>query len=649
MIDKHQDSGATEIFTSSDPDFWDYVRLKDFTKKTGIDEKDCHAFMIKELYDNSADFIEKHRATIVLNVVNDRKNDIMTISVSNSNFRNISVFNNLDQTFNYKRSYSSKSNQYKVTRGAQGDAIKELGTMGYMLTNSGESGGIADKPWNYPIIIEHNEKVDRVYIEVDRKHRTIKPRFEQPNTCNNTDTKITITLPAISDKEYKRLKTFCYQYTFLNTHISYEIFFDGEHITTLQALHPIAEHYDNPNSAYCYSTTELSDFLGDIYGKNMSVYDALNGSGFREINQPGRFDDLKNIKLEELTLHGVDQIHKRLKKSMLPMSKLTVPYDSKVMKRKDALIARVKQLRTEFELDFSNIRYERTKDPKYDFKDPTYDNKVIKYPWYFEILAIPIKNWTGRSTIISGVNYSTSINNQLYFKADKYEHGYNWFHRNGTRLQARDVDEILRVSAAGADISYNDNIPSNKQKQSCLIIAHLVSQRPEYKFSYGKSTIKLEPYSTQIAETIEHLVKRIQNRVKPSKEHKGVTACLDELLHKRWDDVKLNQVILSRYSEVYDPWTQSTVWYHLREEYLLPIEKRYDLILIKANTRKDVTAMINERCEKLEGSPRREELGIFASPRATMYVDGQWHRVDVDDIPELAGKGTDVIFIESYS
>ena len=52
----------------------------------------------------------------------------------------------------------------------------------------------------------------------------------------------------------------------------------------------------------------------------MSVYDALNGSSFREINQPGRFDDLKSIKLEELTLHVVDQIHKRLKKSMLPMS-----------------------------------------------------------------------------------------------------------------------------------------------------------------------------------------------------------------------------------------------------------------------------------------------------------------------------------------
>jgi hypothetical protein len=57
--------------------------------------------------------------------------------------------------------------------------------------------------------------------------------------------------------------------------------------------------------------------------------------------------------------------------------------------------------------------------------------------------------------------------------------------------------------------------------------------------------------------------------------------------------------------------------------------------------------MITERCEKLEGSPRREELGIFASPRAAMYVNRQWHRVDIDDNPELAGKGTDVVFIEN--
>ena len=71
---------------------------------------------------------------------------------------------------------------------------------------------------------------------------------------------------------------------------------------------------------------------------------------------------------------------------------------------------------------------------------------------------------------------------------------------------------------------------------------------------------------------------------------------------------------------------------------MLPIERMYGIILIKANTRKDVTAMINERYEKLKGFPDCEELGIFASPRAAMYVNRRWHRVDIFDIPEAGRK-----------
>jgi hypothetical protein len=641
----------TEIFTSSDPNFWNYVRLKDFTKKTGIEAKDCHAFCIKELSDNAGDFIEKYRysnAVIVLDIINDNKKGIMTISVNNSNFRNITTFDNITQTFNYKRSYSSKSNQYKVTRGAQGDAIKEFGPMGYMLLNS-EDSEEEDKAWNYPIIFQHNKKIEKVYIDIDRKHREIVPRFEESGTCDSTDTKVTITLPAVTEKEYDRLKKFCFDYVLFNTHLSFHIYYDGKPYAILKALHPISEHYENPNSVYCYSITELWDFLSDIYEKNISIYEALSRSGFREIRQQDRFDDFKNITIEQLTSHDVKTIHARLRNSMLPMSKLSLPYTTKIMKRKEALLNRIKQMWGDtLDLEYDKAKYERTKDLKHDFKDLVYNNGIIKYPWYFEILAIPIKNRTGGSRIISGVNYSTSINNLSYFKSDGYEDGYKWSHKNGTRLRATNIEEIIRVSSAGADITWNDNVPSNKQRQSCMIIAHLVSQRPEYKRGYGKSQLQLNSYSKQIAETIELLVRKIplQNRINYSREYKGVTACLDELLQRRWDDVRHNPKLLDKYSSDYDPWTQSTVWYHLREEYLLPVEREYGVVMIKANTRSDVTSMINERCEKLEESPTREQLGIFASPRATMYVNGRWHRVDIDDIPELAGKGTDVVFIE---
>jgi 5S rRNA maturation endonuclease (ribonuclease M5) len=181
----------------------------------------------------------------------------------------------------------------------------------------------------------------------------------------------------------------------------------------------------------------------------------------------------------------------------------------------------------------------------------------------------------------------------------------------------------------------------------CVIIAHLAAPRVEY-ISYGKSALILEPFSYDIAETIEELVRKIpsKTRYSPGKYKPDRTACLRQLLEKRWDDVRRNPGILDHNSNDYDPWTQSTVWYHLREEYLLPIEERYHITVIEENTRDDMTVKISEICEKdLEGNPTREQLGIFASPRATLYFDGTWHNVDIEDIPSLAGKGTDVVFI----
>ncbi len=225
-----------EVFSSSDPTFWDYVRLKDFTKKTGIEERDCHAFCGKELFDNACDIVEKWRqnnATITIDIKNDpddggggrTSSNTMMISVSNPNPANKPIFGNLDQTFNYKRSFSSKSNQYKITRGAQGDALKELGTIPYMLINSGEGG--EDKSWRYPLVFQHNKKIDKVYIEVDRKNRVIKRRFEH-STVDNTDTKVTITLPALNPSAYMSFLDFCRVYTLFNTHLSFRLFVDGK-------------------------------------------------------------------------------------------------------------------------------------------------------------------------------------------------------------------------------------------------------------------------------------------------------------------------------------------------------------------------------------------------------------------------------------
>src|SRR3954447_11050871 len=61
-------------------------------------------------------------------------------------------------------------------------------------------------------------------------------------------------------------------------------------------------------------------------------------------------------------------------------------------------------------------------------------------------------------------------------------------------------------------------------------------------------------------------------------------------------------------------------------------------------TRETVKRLIRAVCTKLGVS--RESLGIFAAARVTMYFDGEWSSVSYEAIEELAGNGTDVIFIE---
>ena len=58
--EEKQASDNEEVFTSSDPNFWDHVRQKDITKNTGIEPNDFHSFYLKENLDNAADFQERN-------------------------------------------------------------------------------------------------------------------------------------------------------------------------------------------------------------------------------------------------------------------------------------------------------------------------------------------------------------------------------------------------------------------------------------------------------------------------------------------------------------------------------------------------------------------------------------------------------------
>lgn len=362
-------------------------------------------------------------------------------------------------------------------------------------------------------ILQHNGRIDNVYVDVDRKHAKIIPRFENEGLVDNTDTKVVVTMPAISVANYKKLKEYCKEYTLFNTHIGYDFYFDDDAFSGpsihLPAQHPISKEFKNPNSIYCYSEDEFSDFLNDISNdsKDMTFYKAV--SGFREIKQKDdRFEYLKNMKLEEhLTEETIKKVFRELRASMQAMSKISNPYDSNIRSRKDALINRYLQIKPRgLDIDVERAVYVRTKDPKTKGDKVHKDDKNnIRFPYRFEVLAIPIKGEGTKSIIISGVNYSTSINNKSYFTSDRYVYG--WIHkRTRNFLQAWNIEGIIKCAMAGRDINDNESIPSEKRKQECVIICHLVAPKIGYSNGYGKSSLVLEPFSEAIPEIIEEAI-----------------------------------------------------------------------------------------------------------------------------------------------
>lgn len=93
-----------EVHTFQDPNFYDYIKLANFTKKTGIELDGFHSFAFKELVDNAADFLETYYKEYPLTIRVYLSNDIATgfrIAVINPNDKDIQIFpiSNLKKTF----------------------------------------------------------------------------------------------------------------------------------------------------------------------------------------------------------------------------------------------------------------------------------------------------------------------------------------------------------------------------------------------------------------------------------------------------------------------------------------------------------------------------------------------------------------------
>lgn len=212
-----------------------YVTVNGITQRTNIPQQDFPIFCLKELLDNAADFLDNHyrssEDTRIITVSIKREDDLLRIAVRNSNERNIIPFPNLKAVFDYDRFYSTKRNQHRISRGALGDALKEILAMGYALVNNIDRGdSFIDKQWEEPLILRFNGKEYKIYILVNKANEKISTRIDEPPQQIDSShyIEVEVALPILgqeSDLIY-RLEQYCKKYTLFRNKIEFHFGWD---------------------------------------------------------------------------------------------------------------------------------------------------------------------------------------------------------------------------------------------------------------------------------------------------------------------------------------------------------------------------------------------------------------------------------------
>jgi hypothetical protein len=638
--DSQEDTVAV-VFSSQRSQFADYTTWKGIENKTGIEREHAYYFVLKELLDNAVDYLEtQHNGAAAAAAADippleihvtikkiEPQEKLIRIVVSNSNYdTSISSSGSkatfskqmLNSIFDFDRYHSSKRNQFKITKGALGDALKEVLCIPHVLAHDNEINN-----WDYPLKIYAAQKVFQVHLAIDRINQLIHARIDDDaEVTYYDDTKIEVTLPVVDgqnkDDLITRLLNYLCNYAIFATHIGFsfedesnqeEIFLE---FPQLQTINP---KWKNHSSIHYYERKQFHDFILGLENNDSIIYSVLYKT-FREASNM-RKTELTQITVGQLK-HSpsyIDRLYDELRKSMSAPTSLALPFDiTKKDARAQALKQRVKQ------------RYGHFSEMKYRSATGTFvqsGSDQSQFPFFFEIAIFhDVQFLRSNLAFTQALNCSAIPNTSwIVFGGDEFEWqtaGSKYVYTSNT------IQDIFR------HYGYSHDNKKCKKPRS-LIIANLISPKIDYQ-SYGKSRIDFRPFADVVAKTtvLACMGGGRASDGKPSKK-----AVLFEVLEKR----KHKWQAMDAVSRLKHWWTQSDVFYATRK---LLIECHY------ANEEIDrdyITGLIKEICED-ELYVKREDIGILAADRAQLYFKGRWMDVGLKEIEELSLYGVDMLIIE---
>jgi hypothetical protein len=229
------------------------------------------------------------------------------VAVSNSDFNNTKAAfskQTLESIFDFDRYHSSKRNQFKITKGALGDALKELLCIPHVLARDYGIVTAEGESWNYPMYIISQQKLYKIQLIIDRINQVIHSKIEESDfdsnkktttaeieiqrhsPTNHNSTQIVLTIPIIinGNDYHAELIQYVYDYAMFATHVTLTFEDkDSPFFKEFPQLQKINPKWKNQTSIYYYDKKRFSEFILGLDNNNDDsiVYDVLYNT-FRE-------------------------------------------------------------------------------------------------------------------------------------------------------------------------------------------------------------------------------------------------------------------------------------------------------------------------------------------------------------------------------
>jgi hypothetical protein len=385
-------------------------------------------------------------------------------------------------------------------------------------------------------------------------------------------------------------------------------------------------NFEYRDSIYYFKRGEFKNYFQGIDDKSMLVPDAL--TTFRELKYlPNKF---KQMTVQQVADDpSFDEIYEGLRK-MKPQSKYILPY-----KKEDRQVELIENIAKNYDIDKGHTQ------AKIVTRHHEDEDTGREFNYLLEVVVAPKKGKNfqnaGEVDIIGNINSTPSIDGgEQYFQGG----GYRWTDRKGNNMYSTSLRGML------GECGFNGHLNISKRKVPSVVYVNIKTPCPDWLGS-AETHINMKPYQDEVANTVTSLAYKIPtyhgmgHRATTEYDHpireKSAQDFLDDFLIKRRNQIDRDPSLKTK-----DRITQRGVWYRIRP---IMISEGFEPKENWGTTAVYIARIIKERCEKLFGL-KREELGIIASSRATMYYNGSHKPVNIDNFRDLARQGVAIIIIE---